>query len=133
MKKATLMLTIILAISANVFAANTNDWGGPVITAKDKVNAQQFIALKGSDRLNAFKKIQTLILVREAVSTQQAEKMGVSPSLKSDIQNIMGVPDVITEGGFWVYNLKDNSSSCKVVLGFDKTSQVIFFTIKDCL
>lgn len=127
------MLTLILAIAVNVFASNTILPGGPVVTSKDKANAQQFVALKGSDRVEAFKKLQKLILVSDRNLNNQPDFMGVNPSTKTDLQSLLGIPDTITDGGFWIYNLKNNTSSCKVVFGFDKTAQVIFFTIKDCL
>ena len=132
MKKVTMMLTLILAIAANVFASTANVIGGPIITTQDKANAQQFVVLKGSDRLEAYKKIEKLILVSDRNVINQPDLMGVAPSSKSDVQSLMGLPDEITDGGFWVYNLKDNTSSCKVVIGFDKIAQVIFCTIKDC-
>ena len=132
MKKATMMLTLILAIAANIYASTTNVIGGPVATAKDKQNIRTFNSMKGTDRVDAFKKIQPLILLTDGIRLGQSDLMGITPTTQTDIQNMIGVPDVITEGNFWVYNLKDNASSCKVVFGFDKAGQATFCTIKDC-
>ena len=132
MKKITMMFSLLLLLAAGVNASIKTVFGGPVVTSKDKLNIQQFKVLKGSDRVEAFKKIQTLILVSDGPRVGQADQMGVTPTTKADIQSMLGTPDQITEGGFWIYNLKSNTSACKVVLGFDKTAQVIFYSIKDC-
>lgn len=126
------MLSLLLLTAASIMASNKIVLGGPTATSKDKQNIQQFKVLKGSDRVEAFKKIQTLILVSDGPRVSQADQMGINPTTKADIESMLGTPDQITEGGFWIYNLKSNASACKVVLGFDKTAQVIFYSIKDC-
>ena len=102
----------------------------PAVTLK----SNNFKLLVGSDRVEAFKKIQMEVLSTTVANGNDAEaaKMGMRPTIKTDLKILMGEPTLITEGGFWIYNLKSTTSECKVVFGFDRNAQVIFYTIKDC-
>ena len=75
--------------------------------------------------------MQQNIIINDGANGQ-AVAMGFSYSTKTFIVSLLGTADKITEGGFWIYMLKNSQSSCKVVFSFDKNAQVIFFTIKDC-
>lgn len=99
----------------------------PAITAQSNA----FKNLAGQNRVAEFKALQKNIIMNDGAH-QQAIAMGFSFSTKTSITNLFGTPDKVTDGGFWVYMLNHNQSTCKVVFGFDKTAQVIFCTIKDC-
>jgi hypothetical protein len=131
MKKTISMLSL-LVVMFSVFAANKSALtGDPVLSVKEKAASVEFKSLQGSDRLTQFKSLQKTIIMNDG-AFRQSISMGFSPSTETTITFLLGTPDEILEGGFWVYNLKTNTSQCKVVLGFNKTAQVIFYAIKDC-
>lgn len=117
-------------VSANKSLFPTS--GGPQLTSSDKQNSIQFRSMQGSSRQSEFEKIQKLILPANPLLLDQPTEMGISPSTKSDIIDIMGRPDAITDSGLWEYSLAVSPNNCKVVIGFNKSSEVKFFTIKNC-
>ena len=133
MKKQMLMLTAALLVISSLWATKKTNWlGGPEVSSKNKVVSTQFKSLVGAERLAEFKQLEKLVLVNYGIFNQP-DKMGFQPSTKDDITNLFGTADeVISDGKFWQYNLKTNTSQCKVVFGFNKTAQVIFYAIKDC-
>ncbi len=123
-------LTSIL-VPNNAYSQSSNSYTmTPALTLK----SNSFKLLVGSERVEAFKQIQIEVLTTAAANGNDGEatKMGMRPTIKTDLKILMGEPTLITEGGFWIYNLKSTTSDCKVVFGFDRNAQVIFYTIKDC-
>ena len=131
MKKTMLMLSLLFVVFG-VFAESTTALAvDPVLSAKEKAVSAAFKSLQGSNRLKQFSNLQKTIVVNDGVA-RQAILMGFHYTTQDDLTAVFGTPDEILEGGFWQYNLKANTSECKVVLGFNKTAQVIFYSIKDC-
>lgn len=131
MKKTIAMLSL-LVVAFSVFAASKSALSGdPVLSAKQKTASAEFKALQGNDRVEQFKSLQKTIIMNDG-AYRQSIAMGFDPSTETTLTSLLGTPNEILEGGFWVYNLKTNSSQCKVVFGFNKTAQVIFYSIKDC-
>ena len=114
-----------------MFSTQVNAKGGPTLSKIDMQKAQTFQSLKGSDRLDAFKKIQTLLLDKYEVAAVSS-KMNVTPTTLNDVLALLGNPDAIVADNFYEYYLKNSSSQCKVVLCFDKLNQLVFSAIKNC-
>lgn len=128
-----IQIKLLAFITLALLSVKSYCQSGNSITTTPAITAQSnaFKNLSGQNRLAEFKALQKNIIIYDG-GHSQAVAMGFGYSSKSSITNLLGTPDKITEGGFWIYMLKNNPTNCKVVLGFDKTAQVIFCTIKDC-
>lgn len=128
-----ILLKLFLSLVVILLSIKGFSQSGNSITITPEIEAQSnaFKSLTGKDRLAQFKTLQKNIIVNDGARHQTIE-MGLGYSTKPSIASLLGTPDKISEGGFWEYLLKNNASSCKVVFGFDKAAQVIFYTIKGC-
>lgn len=128
----TLLLIIISAIvSQNAYSQSKSS---RTLTPTVTLKSTNFKQLVGNNRVEAFRQIQMEIVTTDIANANNGEaaKMGLKPTSKTDLKILMGEPTLITGGGFWEYNLKSSASTCKVVFGFDKNSEVIFYTLKNC-
>lgn len=128
----TLLLIIISAIvGQNAYSQSKSS---RTLTPTVTLKSTNFKQLVGNNRVEAFRQIQMEIVTTDIANANNGEaaKMGLKPTSKTDLKILMGEPTLITGGGFWEYNLKSSPSTCKVVFGFDKNSEVIFYTLKNC-
>lgn len=102
------------------------------LSQKDKQNSQLFQSLKGKDRLDVFKQLQTLVRVKgsgaDAVTT--SNRMGAKTTTFAEIVALLGEPDAKIQQSIVEYNLKIGSSA-KAVFGISKDGEVQFCTIKN--
>ena len=124
----SLVLLICIAVSANAQSvkATIN------LSQKDKQNSQLFQSLKGKDRLDVFKQLQTLVRVKgsatDAVTT--SNRIGAKTTTLAEVIALLGEPDAKIQQTLIEYNLKQSSSS-KAVIGITKDGEVQFCTIKN--
>lgn len=124
----SLVLLICIAVSANAQSvkATIN------LSQKDKQNSQLFQSLKGKDRLDVFKQLQTLVRVKgsasDAVTT--SNRIGAKTTTLAEVIALLGEPDAKIQQTLIEYNLKQGSSS-KAVIGITKDGEVQFCTIKN--
>lgn len=102
------------------------------LSQKDKQNSQLFQSLKGKDRLDVFKQLQTLVRIKggaaDAVTT--SNRIGAKTTTLAEVVALLGEPDVKIQQSLIEYHLKQGSSA-KAVFGISKDGEVQFCTIKN--
>ena len=102
------------------------------LSAKDKQNSVLFQSLKGKDRLDAYKQLQSLIRIKGSASdvVSASNRMGAKTTTLDELVSLLGEPDAKIQQTILEYNLKGNSAT-KLVIGIDKNKEVEFATIKN--
>ena len=102
------------------------------LSQKDKQNSLLFQSLKGKDRLEVFKQLQTLIRVKGSATdvVTTSNRIGAKTTTSDEIVALLGQPDATIQQTLLQYNLKAGTSE-KLVIGLDKNKLVQFFTIKN--
>ena len=133
MKQLIFLLILVAGILTQVNAQTViPKKGGKGVnwSAAEQQNSSLFKSLKGQDRLSVFKQLQTLI------RTKGVPADGISGttnwaqvSTQSGVIALLGQPDVQIQKTLIEYNLSADAST-KLVVGFDKNKQVVFYTVK---
>ena len=102
------------------------------LSQKDKQNSVLFQSLKGKDRLEVFKQLQTLIRLKGSATdvVTTSNRIGAKTTTTSEIVALLGEPDAKIQETLLEYNLKATAAT-KVVIGFAKNGDVQFCTIKN--
>ncbi len=130
MKKLLTLLIIAITFSVSLFAQTPKV--EVRMSAKDKQNSSLFQTLKGKDRLEVYKQLQTLIRVKGAASdvVSASNRIGAKTTTLNDVISLLGEPDSKIQQTILEYNLKGNGIETKLVIGIDKNKEVEFATIK---
>ena len=123
-----LVLLIGISISTNAQSAKATI----NLSQKDKQNSVLFQSLKGKDRLDVFKQLQTLIRVKGSATdvVTTSNRIGAKTTTVTEIVALLGEPDAKTQQTLLEYNLKATTAT-KVVIGVAKDGDVQFCTIKN--
>ncbi len=102
------------------------------LSQKDKQNSQVFQSLKGKDRLELFKQLQTLVRIKgsAADAVTASNRIGAKTTTLAEVVALLGKPDAMIQQSLIEYNLKQGSST-KAVIGLNKDGEVQFCTIKN--
>ena len=102
------------------------------LSQKDKQNSQVFQSLKGKDRLELFKQLQTLVRIKgsAADAVTASNRIGAKTTTLAEVVALLGEPDAKIQQSLIEYNLKQGAST-KAVIGLNKDGEVQFCTIKN--
>ena len=102
------------------------------LSIKDKQNSVLFQSLKGKERLEVFKQLQTLIRVKGSATdvVTTSNRIGAKTTTATEIVALLGEPDARIQQTLLEYNLKTTTAT-KVVIGIDKDGDVQFCTVKN--
>ena len=102
------------------------------LSQKDKQNSQVFQSLKGKDRLELFKQLQTLVRIKgsAADAVTASNRIGAKTTTLAEVVALLGEPDAKIQQSLIEYNLKQGAST-KAVIGLNKNGEVKFCTIKN--
>ena len=102
------------------------------LSQKDKQNSQVFQSLKGKDRLELFKQLQTLVRIKgsAADAVTASNRIGAKTTTLAEVVALLGEPDAKIQQSLIEYNLKQGAST-KAVIGLNKNGEVQFCTIKN--
>ena len=130
MNRILAFLIVTIAFSMSSFAQAQKS--EVRVSAKDKQNSVLFQSLKGKDRLDAYKQLQSLIRIKGSASdvVSASNRMGAKTTTLDELVSLLGEPDAKIQQTILEYNLKGNSAT-KLVIGIDKNKEVEFATIKN--
>ena len=102
------------------------------LSQKDKQNSQVFQSLKGKDRLELFKQLQTLVRIKgsAADAVTASNRIGAKTTTLAEVVALLGEPDAKIQQSLIEYNLKQGAST-KAVIGLNKNGEVQFCTVKN--
>lgn len=123
-----LLLTIGIAFQVNAQSSKA----AINLSQKDKQSSVLFQSLKGKDRLDVFKQLQTLIRVKGSATdvVTTSNRIGAKTTTATEIVALLGEPDARIQQTLLEYNLKATTAT-KVVIGIATDGEVQFCTIKN--
>ena len=132
MKRVLLLLMLTVGVFLGAKAQTVTGANNISLSQKDKQNSVLFQSMKGKDRLDVARELQTLIRVNgggiDVVTA--STRFGTKTTTASEIVALLGEPDAKLQQNMFIYNLKPGTSS-KLVVGFSKDKLVQFCTIKN--
>ena len=132
MKRLIFLFVLLVGISFYTNAQTATSVSSINLSQKDKQNSVLFQSLKGKDRLDVFKQLQTLIRVKGSASdvVTTSNRIGAKTTTATEIVALLGEPDARIQQTLLEYNLKATGTA-KVVIGIAKDGSVQFCTIKN--
>jgi len=131
MKQLIFLFILLVGVATQIGAQTAKT--SPDLNLKDKQNSMLFQSLKGKDRMDAYKQLQTLIKTAEAGNDikSKSTRLGVNTTTFADLVAIFGEPDAKIQQTIIQYNLKAAPSVSKLVIGLNQKGEVQFCTIKN--
>jgi hypothetical protein len=131
MKQLILLFILLVGVATQIGAQTAKT--SAELSLKDKQNSILFQSLKGKDRLDVYKQLQTLIKTADAGNDikTKSTRLGVTTTTLADLVAILGEPDAKIQQTIVQYNLKASPSSSKLVVGLNQKGEVQFCTIKN--
>ena len=132
MKQLIFLLILVAGMLSHSNAQTGTHKGGKSVNWSQAVqqNSAQFKSLKGQDRINVFKQLQSVIRVK-GVAADGISNTTNFAQVKSlgGLIALLGQPDVQLQQSLVQYYLTADQST-KLVVGLDSKRQIEFFTIK---
>lgn len=131
MKRLFYLLVLIIGVT---FQSSAQSAKAEIIklSQKDKQNSLLFQSLKGKDRIDVFKQLQTLVRVKGSAAdvVTTSNRIGAKTTTLAEVVALLGEPDVKIQQTLIEYNLKQGATA-KAVIGITKDGEVQFCTIKN--
>ena len=124
-------LIFILLVITSISAHKSMWCSGHQFSLEEKLVCVQFQNLRGSSRLDEFKRF-CVIVFGVMAKTAKEKTLVTTDYTMYEIEKMLGKPDEITENKAWVYNLHTSKENCKAYIKFDKEKQAIYCNIADC-
>lgn len=131
MKQLILLFILLVGVATQIGAQTAKTSAD--LSLKDKQNSMLFQSLKGKDRLDVYKQLQTLIKTADAGNDikTKSTRLGVNTTTLADLIAIFGEPDSKIQQTIVQYNLNALPSLSKLVIGLNQKGEVQFCTIKN--
>ena len=123
---------VITSLLLTSISAQNSLWpSGHKLTLEEKICCIQFQNLRGSSRLDEFKRFCVIVFGTTAKTAKEKTLVTTNYNM-FEIEKMLGKPNDITENNTWVYNLNTTKESCKAFIRYDKETQSVYCNVADC-